>query len=57
MESESTLVWADGIVELNTVSTVNLDFPIVIFPLYLECEDPIRLYDPIEDLVLEIDRI
>lgn len=42
MESESTLVWSQGRVELHTVSPIDLDLAFVIFPHDTELNDPFR---------------
>jgi hypothetical protein len=39
MQTETTLVWTEGRVELNTISTVHLDLVLVIFPDNTELDD------------------
>jgi len=39
VQTETTLVWTEGGVELNTVSTVHLDLVLVIFPDDTELDD------------------
>ena len=53
-EAKSALVRADGAVELDAVSVIDLDFAFVVNPRDLEGNDPFRNGDAFEDLVLLI---
>ena len=57
MESESSLIWSDSIVELHSVSTVDLDVVVIILPFHLEGDDSVRFCDSVQDSVLEIKRV
>jgi hypothetical protein len=48
MEPQSSLVWAQGRVELHTVSAVYLDLVLVIFPDHTELYDPFGNGDDLE---------
>lgn len=39
MEAETTLVWAQSGVELNSISTIDLDLVLVVFPHHAELND------------------
>ncbi|MPN34945.1 hypothetical protein SDC9_182439 [bioreactor metagenome] len=43
MKTQTSLVWANGIVELNSVTKIHLHFPFIIDPWHLKCKDTIRL--------------
>lgn len=42
VQSETTLVWTEGRVELHTVTYVDFDFTVVIFPWNAELDDTLR---------------
>lgn len=42
MESKTTLVGTQGRIELYTVSSVDLDLALVVFPDHAELDDPFR---------------
>lgn len=48
MESEATLVWAQGGVELNSVSAVDLYLALIVFPDDTELDDSLRDRDNLE---------
>ena len=50
METKSAFIRSDGIVELNPVTAVHMNFAIVINPAELECEDTVRFNDPVDDV-------
>lgn len=50
MESETTLVRTQGRVELNSVTTVDLDLSLVVFPGNSELDDSFRDLDNLEAL-------
>ena len=52
MEAETSLVGTDSAVELDTVSQVGLDLTVVVNPGNAESEDPVGLYDSLDDLCL-----
>ena len=54
MESKSTLVWSDCTVVLDSPTAVHLKLVVVIFPFDSELDDSLRLYNPVENLVLKI---
>ena len=55
MEAETSLVWADGVVELHPVAGVGLDLAVVIHPCHAECEDSVRFNEALNDLgILEL---
>ena len=51
METQSALVGADGVVELETVAGVDLDFAAVVDPYHLEGETAVGLYDAFRNAV------
>ena len=54
MESQSALVRSDGTVVLDSISAVDLDLVVVVFPFDSELDDPFGLDDSVENLVLQI---
>ena len=52
MEAETSLVGADGRVELNPVTEVGLNLSLVVNPGNPECEDTVRLYDSLDSLAM-----
>ena len=52
MESETTLVWAKGRIELNAISTVYLGLELVIFPDDAELDDPLRDRNDLESFLV-----
>jgi hypothetical protein len=48
MESQSSLIWAQGRVKLHTVSAVDLDLVLVIFPDNAELDDAFGNGDDLE---------
>lgn len=62
MESETTLVWAEGGVVLHTVSLVDLANVVVVFPDYSELDDTLGNCDdlkclPVLGVLLEEGRV
>jgi hypothetical protein len=55
VQSETTLVWAEGGIELHTVATVDLDLVLVVLPDDAELDDTLRDGDDFEgDLVFGV---
>ena len=52
METDTTLVGADGAVELNTVAKVGLDLALVVNPRYTEGDDAVGLNHTLNDFSL-----
>lgn len=50
MQSKTTLVWTKGAVELDTVSNVNFDVTVVIFPWNTELDNTFRDLNNLESL-------
>jgi len=48
MESETSLVWAEGRVELDSIATVDLWLAVVILPHDAELDDALRDGDDLE---------
>ncbi len=57
MKAQSSLIGAEGVVELNPVSAVHLKIPLIILPFDSEREDAVRLGQALEDSMLFIDGI
>ena len=53
MKSETSLVRSDSAVELDSVTSVDLDLAVIVDPSYSEHDLTLRLYDPLEDLLLD----
>ena len=49
MEADTTLVWANGIIELNTVTQVSLHFAAVVHPCHTERKDTVGLHKALDD--------
>ena len=45
MEADTTLVWADSVVELYAVADVHMDFTCIVDPRYTEGDDTVGLYE------------
>ena len=52
METETSLVWSNGAIELDTITEVGLNLAFVIYPSNAECEDTIRLNHSLYDFSL-----
>jgi hypothetical protein len=52
VETDTAFVWADSVVELNTISQVGLNFTFIIHPCYTECENTVGLYQSFDDFGL-----
>jgi len=52
MKTETALVRSDCAVELNTVTAVNLDLTLIIYPSNSEHDLTLRLYDPLKNVLL-----
>lgn len=52
MQSKTTLVRTEGRVELNTVTYVDFDFTVVIFPWNTELDDTLRDLNNLEGLLV-----
>ena len=52
METQSSLVGADGAVELHPIADVDMDFSFVIYPGYTEGDDTFGLHDALDNLCL-----
>ena len=50
MEAETALIWTDGIVELDPVAGIGLNLTVVVNPGDAECEDSVRLHEPLNNL-------
>lgn len=44
METDTPLVWADGVIELHAVTQVGLYFPLVVHPCDAESENTVGFY-------------
>ena len=51
METDTALVRADSVVELNTIADVVLHFALIVHPGYTECHDAVRLNHPLDNFV------
>ena len=54
METQATLVRADGAVELNTKATVNLDIAPIVNPRHTEHDHAFRFYQAVNDFCLDV---
>ena len=50
VEAETALIWTDGIVELDPVAGIGLNLTVVVNPGDAECEDSVRLHEPLNNL-------
>ena len=49
MESHTTFVWSDSVVELYTISGVCLNLALVVNPSNTECKHSVRLHEALDD--------
>ena len=49
METETSLVWSDSVVELYTISGVCLNLALVVNPSNTECKHSVRLHEALDD--------
>ena len=52
MEADTTLIWANSVVELYAVADVYMDFTCIVDPRYSEGDDTIWLYEALNDASL-----
>ena len=57
MKTKTSLVRANGVVELHTISPVHMDYPVVILPAYAENDRAIRLGHTLQNTCLNVFRI
>ena len=50
VEAETALVWTDGVVELDPVAGIGLNLTVVVNPCDAECENSVRLHEPLNNL-------
>ena len=50
METKTSLVWSDSIVELYSVSCIGLNNSVVIYPCNTECQHSVRFYETLDNL-------
>src|SRR5574344_1544587 len=49
METETSLVWSDSVVELYSISCVCLNITVVIYPRNAECQHSVWLHETLDD--------
>ena len=50
VETDTAFIRTDSRVELNSITCVCLNLPVIIHPSHLECKDTLRLYNTLDDL-------
>lgn len=45
METDASLIWTDGVVELHAIADVDVDITVVVHPRHAESEDAVGLYE------------
>ena len=57
MEAKATLVWSDGIVELDSIATIDVDLSCIVHPRNPELEHAVRFDHAVDDAIGAIVRV